>query len=109
VTDLGLKLTRVGGLNNMATMRDICEARGLPHTCEDTWGGDILSAAILHMGATVKPTMLEAVWTAGNYIEESYDPENTIRCSDGYFDLPKGYGLGVNPQEDRIGELLYSF
>ena len=105
----GLKLTRVGGLNTMATMRDICEARGLPHTCEDSWGGDILSAAILHMGATVKPAMLEAVWTAGNYIEESYDPENTIRSSDGYFDLPKGYGLGVNPQEDRIGELLYSF
>ena len=76
----------------MATMRDICEARGLPHTCEDSWGGDILSAAILHMGATVNPAMLEAVRTAGNYIEESYDPENTIRSSNGHFDLPSGHG-----------------
>jgi L-alanine-DL-glutamate epimerase-like enolase superfamily enzyme len=105
----GLKLTRVGGLNAMATMRDICEARGLPHTCEDSWGGDILSAAILHMGATVKPAMLEAVWTAGNYIEESYDPENSISSNNGYFTLPTGHGLGINPQEDRIGQLLHSF
>ena len=105
----GLKLTRVGGLNAMATMRDICEARGLPHSCEDSWGGDILSAAILHMGATVKPTMLESVWTAGNYIEESYDPENTIRAENAVFTLPTGHGLGINPHEDRIGTLVHSF
>ncbi|WP_443627672.1 mandelate racemase/muconate lactonizing enzyme family protein [Candidatus Njordibacter sp. Uisw_002] len=105
----GLKLTRVGGLNAMATIRDVCEARGLPHTCEDSWGGDIVSAAILHMGATVKPAMLEGVWTAGNYIEESYDPANTVACTDGFFDLPTGFGLGITPQEDRIGHLVHSF
>ena len=105
----GLKLTRVGGLNAMATMRDICEARGLPHTYEDSWGGDILSAAILHMGATVKPNLLEAVWTAGNYIDEHYDPENAVRSTDGYFTLPTGHGLGVNPHENRIGILVHSF
>lgn len=106
---LGLKITRIGGLNAMATMRDICEARNLPHTCEDSWGGDILSAAILQVAATVKPKMLEAVWTAGNYIEEHYDPDNPVRSVDAVFTLPSGHGLGVNPREDRIGTLHASF
>lgn len=106
---LGLKLTRVGGLNAMASLRDICEARNLPHTCEDSWGGDILSAAILHIAATVKPNLLESVWTAGNYIDEHYDPDQPIHSVDAVFTLPTGHGLGVNPQADRIGCLEASF
>jgi len=102
----GLKISRLGGINAMATVRDICEARAIPHSMEDSWGGDITSAAILHVGATVKPEMLEAVWTSGNYIEEHYDPENGIRVDNGYFDLPKGPGLGIKPDEGRIGKLV---
>lgn len=105
----GFKITRMGGLGAMATIRDICAARSLPHTCEDSWGGDILAAAIVHLGATVEPRLLEAVWTAGNYIEEHYDPENGIAVDGGHFDLPAGPGLGVNPAEDRIGQRVASY
>ena len=105
----GLKITRMGGLNAMATIRDICAARSIPHTCEDSWGGDILAAAIVHIGATVEPRLLEAVWTAGNYIGEHYDPEGGIAVDGGHFDLPTGPGLGINPDESRIGELVASY
>lgn len=105
----GLKITRMGGLNAMATVRDICAARSISHNCEDSWGGDIIAAAIVHIAATVEPRLLEAVWTPGNYIEEHYDPENGIRVKDGYFSLPEGIGLGVSPDEDRIGELWASY
>ena len=105
----GLKLSRMGGLNAMATIRDICAARSIPHTCEDSWGGDILAAAILHIGATVEPRLLESVWTAGIYIEENYDPENGINVVDGHFDLPTGAGLGISPDESRIGEPSVSY
>ncbi|HKJ52199.1 MAG TPA: mandelate racemase/muconate lactonizing enzyme family protein [Gammaproteobacteria bacterium] len=105
----GFKITRMGGLGAMATLRDICAARSMPHTCEDSWGGDILAAAIVHIGATVEPRLLEAVWTAGNYIEEHYDPENGIEVDGGYFDLPAGPGLGINPLDERIGELVASY
>jgi len=105
----GLKITRMGGLNAMATIRDICSARSIPHTCEDSWGGDILAAAIVHVAATAEPRLLEAAWTAGNYIEENYDPENGIRVEGGYFKLPGGPGLGIFPDEDRIGELQLSY
>ena len=53
--------------------------------------------------------MLEAAWTAGSYIEENYDPENGINVRDGYFTLPTGPGLGINPEETRIGELTASY
>ena len=99
----------MGGLNAMATIRDICANRSMPHTCEDTWGGDIIAAAVLHIAATVEPRMLEAVWTAGNYIEENYDPENGINVDAGHFDLPSAPGLGVTPDESRIGDLVASF
>ncbi len=105
----GLKITRLGGLFAMSTVRDICAARSIPQTCEDSWGGDILASAILHMGSTVQPHLLDAVWTAGNYIEEHYDPENGIRVDQGFFDLPSGPGLGVNPDESRIGQLEASY
>ena len=105
----GLKMTRLGGLNAMATVRDVCAARSMPHTCEDSWGGDIISAAVLQIAATVEPRLLEAVWTAGSYIEEHYDPENGIKVDGGYFDLPTGPGLGINPDESLIGKLSASF
>jgi len=98
----GLKLTRMGGLNAMATVRDICAVRSIPYTCEDTWGGDIIAAAVLHIGATVDQRFLEAVWLAGTYIEENYDPENGINVDGGYFNLPIGPGLGVNPDESQF-------
>ena len=105
----GFKLTRLGGINAMATVRDVCAARSLPHTCEDSWGGDIVAAAVLQLAATVEPRLLEAVWTAGSYIEENYDPENGINIEGGYFTLPSGPGLGINPDESRIGALTASF
>ena len=105
----GLKLTRLGGINAMATVRDVCAARSMPHTVEDSWGGDIIAAAVLHLAATVEPRLLEAVWTAGSYIEENYDPENGINVDAGYFDLPTGPGLGIDPEESRIGTLHTSF
>ena len=30
-------------------MRDLCVAHGIPMTIEDTWGGDINTAAIMHL------------------------------------------------------------
>ena len=105
----GLKITRLGGINAMATVRDICEARAIPHSMEDTWGGDIVSAAVLHVAATVKPEMLEGVWTSANYIDEHYDPENGIEVDGGFFDVPKGVGLGITPDENRIGVLVASY
>ena len=105
----GLKITRLGGLNAFATVRDICAMRSMPHTCEDTWGGDITAAAILHAAVTVTPRLLEAVWIPDNYIEEHYDPINGIQVISGQVELPKGDGLGITPDENQFGSPVFSF
>ena len=68
VDGFGMKLTRIGGLFPMSCFRDICEARHLPHTADDAWGGDIIAAACVHMGATVNPKTFEGTWLAQPYI-----------------------------------------
>ncbi|MBK4216860.1 4-hydroxyproline betaine 2-epimerase [Paracoccus caeni] len=105
----GMKLTRIGGLAAMATFRDICEARALPHTCDDAWGGDIIAAACTQIGATVQPRLNEGVWIAQPYIATPYDPENGIRITDGYIDLPKRAGLGISPDETLFGSPVQQY
>ncbi len=105
----GMKITRIGGLHKMATFRDICAARTLPHTCDDSWGGDIIAAACAHMGATVDPRLMEGVWLATPYIEGSYDSENAVQVVDGHVHLPRGPGLGVVPDPAQFGAPVASF
>lgn len=104
-----MKVTRLGGLQVMASFRDICEARAMPHSCDDSWGGDIIAAACTQIGATVDPRLSEGVWIAEPYIERHYDAQNGIRISGGHIDLPQGPGLGVVPDEGLFGAALASY
>lgn len=109
VDGFGMKITRIGGLQPMQTFRNICEARALPHTCDDSWGGDIIAAACTHMGATVQPRLLEGVWLAQPYIEGHYDAANPVKIEDGHIALPTGPGLGVTPDAAQFGAPVASF
>ncbi|HJP69857.1 MAG TPA: mandelate racemase/muconate lactonizing enzyme family protein [Sphingomicrobium sp.] len=104
----GMKVTRIGGLHAMATFRDICEARSLPHTCDDNWGGDLMAAACAHIGATVHPRLLEGVWIAEPYIDGHFDSRNGVKLEDGHIQLPQGPGLGILPDENIFGEPAFS-
>jgi 4-hydroxyproline betaine 2-epimerase len=105
----GLKVTRLGGLGAMAAVRDICESRSMPHTCDDNWGSDIIAAACVHIGATVQPRLLEGVWIAEPHLDTHYDSNNPIRVEAGQIQVPTGPGLGVVPDEGVFGEPVASF
>jgi L-alanine-DL-glutamate epimerase-like enolase superfamily enzyme len=105
----GLKITRLGGLGGIATVRDLCEARSMPHTCDDSWGGDIIAAACVHIGATVQPRLLEGVWLSEPFTDIHYDSDNPIRVEGGRIQVPTGAGLGVVPDEDVFGKPVTSF
>jgi len=105
----GLKVTRLGGLTPMRTIRDICKLRSMPHTCDDSWGGDIIAAACTHIGATVDPKLSEGVWLAEPYIEGNYDSKNGIKIENGKIKVPTAKGLGVVPDEGVLGEPVASF
>lgn len=108
VDGFGMKVTRIGGLQPMRAFRDICAARNLPHTCDDSWGGDIIAAACTQIGATVAPRLNEGVWLAQPYIEGNYD-QTGVRIVGGHIKLPQGPGLGVVPDEGLFGAPVASF
>ena len=109
VDGFGMKVTRIGGLAPMRAFRDICAARRLPHTTDDAWGGDVIAAACVHVGATVAPSLNEGAWIAAPYIDGNYDPEAGIRIENGHIALPTGPGLGVTPDADLFGDPVASF
>ena len=109
VDGFGMKVTRIGGLQPMRTFRDLCAARRLPHTTDDAWGGDVIAAACVHVGATVAPSLNEGAWIAAPYIDGNYDPKAGIRIENGHIALPTGPGLGVTPDAGLFGDPVASF
>ena len=58
---INLKLGRVGGLSRARVIRDVAVDLGLRLTIEDSWGGDIVTAAVSHIAAAVPADQLFAV------------------------------------------------
>ncbi len=46
---INLKISKVGGLTKARQIRDLCVSLGIAMTIEDSWGGDIITAAIAHL------------------------------------------------------------
>ena len=46
---VNLKISKLGGLTQTAQARDLCVSMGIAMTLEDSWGGDIATAAIAHL------------------------------------------------------------
>ena len=79
---INLKLNRVGGLTNAKLVRDVAVELGIRLTIEDSWGGDLTSAAVSHLGASTPPHALFAVsfmndWT-DNHLA-GYEPRSVER------------------------------
>ncbi|OBP77874.1 mandelate racemase/muconate lactonizing enzyme family protein [Mesorhizobium loti] len=100
----GFKVTRLGGLTKMTTVRDLCAIRSLPHSCDDAWGGDIIAAACVHLAATVEPRRMEGAWIAQEYIEGHFDTKNPIVIEKGHIAVPQLPGLGIKPVPGIFGE-----
>src|SRR5262245_32766053 len=46
---VNLKISKLGGLTKTRQARDLCVSMGIAMTLEDSWGGDITTAAIAHL------------------------------------------------------------
>jgi L-alanine-DL-glutamate epimerase-like enolase superfamily enzyme len=46
---VNLKISKLGGLTKTKQIRDLCVSMGIAMTLEDSWGGDITTAAIAHL------------------------------------------------------------
>ena len=100
---INLKISKVGGLTQAKLMRDLCVEHGIPMTIEDTWGGDITTAAIAHLGRSTPP---EFCFSATDF--NSY---GTVTIADGAPNRVNGRmtaserpGLGISPKFDVLGD-----
>ncbi|MBZ9662054.1 mandelate racemase/muconate lactonizing enzyme family protein [Mesorhizobium sp. ESP-6-4] len=100
----GFKVTRLGGLTKMTTVRDLCAIRSLPHSCDDAWGGDIIAAACVHLAATVEPRRMEGAWIAQEYIKGHFDQKQPVVIKQGHIAVPQRPGLGVKPELGMFGK-----
>jgi L-alanine-DL-glutamate epimerase-like enolase superfamily enzyme len=105
---INLKIGRVGGLSQARLMRDAAVALGLTLTIEDSWGGDIVSAAVAHLAAGVPSGSLFAASYMNDWTLEhvaGYMP----RSRGGLGPVPDGPGLGIDVDVDRLGAPLATF
>lgn len=100
----GIKLSRMGGISAMRAVRDLCEITRTPMSSDDSWGGDIIAAACVHVGATLRPELSRGAWIADPYIQGKYDAVNGPTIVDGMIALPDGPGLGLDIDEAIFGE-----
>ena len=101
-----LKVSRVGGLTSARLMRDLAQELGLRVTLEDTWGGDVTTAAVAHLAASTRPEHLLTVSFMNDWTNEhvaGYEP----RSSNGVGAPPTGPGLGIEVDLDMLGEPLF--
>ena len=48
---INLKISKLGGLTRARQIRELAETLGIRLTIEDTWGGDLVTAAVSHLAA----------------------------------------------------------
>ncbi len=105
---INLKISKVGGLTRGRQIRELAETLGVRLTIEDTWGGDLVTAAVSHLAASVRPEVLFTVSFMNDWTNEhvaGHEP----RSRNGVGAAPSGPGLGVDVDLDMLGEPLVSF
>lgn len=99
---VALKLSKFGGLSATRRARDLCLHLGAKMCIEDTWGSDITTAALLHLGAATPPERVLNVCDLSGYVGPRLAPDAPSR-RDGRIAPPDGPGLGIFVDQDRLG------
>ena len=98
-----LKLSKFGGISAVRDARELCSYFGTKMCIEDTWGSDIATAALLHLGISCDPSRLLNVCDLSDYVSPRLDQNGPARVS-GSISAPTGFGLGVEPDKDLLGK-----
>ena len=105
---INLKISKFAGLTGSKLVRDLTDHLGLKVTIEDTWGGDLVTAAVSHLTASTKPDQLLTVSFMNDWTNEhiaNYQP----RSKNGKGSAPLGAGLGVDVDTEALGKPIMSF
>jgi L-alanine-DL-glutamate epimerase-like enolase superfamily enzyme len=100
---INLKISKVGGLTKARQIRDLCVSLGIAMTIEDTWGGDIVTAAIAHLAHSTPPEYLFSATDFNSYVTVSIATGAPERRA-GKLAASSQPGLGIEPRTEVLGE-----
>ena len=99
---INLKISKVGGLSKARLIRDLCVSLNIPMTIEDSWGGDIITAAIAHLAHSTPESLRFSATDFNSYVtvqNATGAPQRNAGCMSAS-DAP---GLGITPNMDALG------
>ena len=100
---VNIKISKFGGLTRARQARDLCVTLGVAMTIEDSWGGDITTAAIAHLAHSTPTEMLFTATDFNSYVTVS-TAEGAPQRTGGRLAASKAPGLGVEPRREVLGE-----
>ena len=99
---VNLKISKLGGLTKTKQARDLCVSMGVAMTLEDSWGGDITTAAIAHLAHSTPEEFRFTSTDFNSYVTVS-TADGAPRREHGFMSAPSAPGLGVRPKADVLG------
>jgi L-alanine-DL-glutamate epimerase-like enolase superfamily enzyme len=100
---VNLKISKLGGLTKIRQARDLCVSLGIAMTLEDSWGGDIATAAIAHLAQSTPPELLFTTTDFNSYVTVS-TAEGAPQRVNGRMSASRAPGLGIRPRMEVLGE-----
>jgi cis-L-3-hydroxyproline dehydratase len=104
---VNIKISRVGGLTKALQLRNLCESVGIAMTLEDSWVGDITTAAIAHLVGSTNPRYYFTSTDFNSYVDLSLAPD-APRRTNGVLAVPRGPGLGITVDQNLLGRPVAS-
>lgn len=102
---VNIKISKFGGLTKARQARDLCASLGIAMTIEDSWGGDIVTAAIAHLAHSTPPELLFTTTDFNSYVTVSV-ADGAPKRANGRMAANNKPGLGVAPRMDVLGQAL---
>jgi len=103
---VNIKISKFGGLTKARQARDLCVSLGIAMTIEDSWGGDIVTAAIAHLAHSTPSEFLFTSTDFNSYVTQSI-AEGAPQRVNGRMAASTEPGLGVKPREDVLGQPVW--
>ncbi len=98
-----IKVSKQGGLSAAKRLRDYLVEKRIPMVVEDTWGGEIVTAALSHLAASTPAELHVNSTDLHNYVSGSTGTP-APRTENGCLLVTDTPGLGVEPDYNSLGE-----
>ena len=102
---VNLKISKLGGLTKTKQARDLCVSMGIAMTLEDSWGGDITTAASAHLAHSTPEEFRFTSTDFNSYVTVSTAEGAPTRVR-GFMKASESPGLGITPLMDVLGPRL---